>query len=427
LQLDEFPNEYVGGKRKRYQRAVDSLNEKPLSLEDSVVKTFVKADKFDLVAKPDPIPRAIQPRDPRYGAALGRFIRPMEKPIYHAINKLFGGTTVFKGLNADKRGVALREAWEAVNDPVAIGIDASKFDAHVRRSMLMLEHMVYKAFCPKEDLGELTKLLKMQLRTIGKGYCNDGKVTYRFDGRRCSGDMNTACGNVIIMCLCVHSYLDQIGAQYRFVDDGDDGVIIIGRKDLHLLGNFPSYMDSLGFPMTMEDPVYELELIEFCQSQPVFVNGEYRMVRQPKTAMAKDIYTCKPCSDEHSWNRFRTLMAYSGLTLSMGVPVMGNFYQYLMRGAPSLKRRRNTQFTTGMQWLAVGMQQYEGEHSLPEISIASRVSFYRAFGVTPKQQMQVERFYDSQTPSYNPTYSQLNIYYNQFKNKNNNTISHIIW
>jgi hypothetical protein len=104
--------------------------------QDSFLQAFVKAEAVNFTAKPDPAPRIIQPRNPRYNALVGRFIRPLEHRVYIAIGKLFGGPTVMKGYNAVGTASCLRDMWLEFTNPVALSLDASRFDQHVSREAL---------------------------------------------------------------------------------------------------------------------------------------------------------------------------------------------------------------------------------------------------------------------------------------------------
>lgn len=111
---------------------------------DSDISAFVKAEKINLTEKPDPAPRIIQPRDPRYNVEVGCYLKHTEKIMMKAIDQLFNPDsdiqTVFKGLTADQSGRMMRRKWLKFRDPVALGLDASRFDQHVSRQALEWEH-----------------------------------------------------------------------------------------------------------------------------------------------------------------------------------------------------------------------------------------------------------------------------------------------
>jgi hypothetical protein len=73
---------------------------KPIRVLDSHLKTFVKAEKINWSTKPDPAPRVIQPRDPRYNVEVGRFLLPLEHKVYDKIDELFGSPTIMSKYNS---------------------------------------------------------------------------------------------------------------------------------------------------------------------------------------------------------------------------------------------------------------------------------------------------------------------------------------
>ncbi len=85
---------YRGRRRTIYQNAADSLLTRSISQRDAKVKAFVKAEFINSDEKPDPDPRVISPRDPRYNVEVGKYLRPIEHRIYGMIAKIFGEPTV---------------------------------------------------------------------------------------------------------------------------------------------------------------------------------------------------------------------------------------------------------------------------------------------------------------------------------------------
>jgi len=194
VERNKFADLYTGRKREIYRLAASSLYDRDIDDTDTHVKAFVKAEKTN---KPDSAPRLIQPRTTRYGVELGRYLKPLEKRIGTAINNSFNRetVTVFKGLNASDAGQELFKKWRRFRRPIALGLDAKRFDQHMHTQALKWEHSVYvSCFNNKRHKLQLKKLLKHQLRTIGRIYCKDGKIKYSKVGGRCSGDMNTGLG-----------------------------------------------------------------------------------------------------------------------------------------------------------------------------------------------------------------------------------------
>lgn len=394
----QFAETYQGRKRARYLRACDSLDIIPVRAKDSNTKAFFKFEEINFSAKPDSAPRAIQPRDDRYLVSVGRFCKPIEKLIYTILDYLFGAKknarcpgdrTVFKGLNASERGAEFAVKWSKFTNPVAISMDASRFDQHVSVDALSWEHSIYKLFYPK-DRG-FAKLLKMQLHTRGTGRAPDGKLTYSVDGKRMSGDYNTSMGNILLMCSMMFQYMKEMMIEkYELANEGDDSVIIIEQADLaRFLSNITEYFLRLGFTMNVEKPVYRLEHIDFCQSHPVFDGEQYILVRNPWTALPKDTVAKKPLDNPKVYKSWCASVGQSGISLTGGIPVWQEFYQLMDRTSEGAKPIKNDpSMSGGLFWKAWRMGRV---YSTP--APEARLSFWHAFGIPPDQQVAIEDHY----------------------------------
>lgn len=391
----EFVEHYVGRKKLIYTKAARSLLYYPIEHKDSWIKAFVKDEKFDIIAKPDQVPRLIQPRTPRYNLELGRFLQPMEKVIYEEINSLYGHTVVMKGKNAEQRGETLSQHWAAFGSPVAVGIDAKRFDQHTGRSALKYEHGVYLRHTPRRHRAKLKCLLKMQLTTHGTCYTEEGNIKYKINGIRCSGDVNTSMGNIIIMTHLVYDYLKSLNIKFRFVNDGDDGVIFVDKKDLSKLDGLYDWFTQYGYKMEAEAPVDVFEEIEFCQCHPVWDGKLWLMCRNPFVVINRDAYTTKSVQTKGQWDFYRGAIGVCGIAAMGGMPVVGAYYSALARGT---KMRRVDDETLGIYWMAVGL-----DRKCTAPLSQTRVSFFLAFGITPDEQIVLERKYDAMVASYCPS------------------------
>lgn len=386
----QFLSYYQGRKRMIYERAIDSLHVQEVERKDAFLSAFVKAEKINFTEKLDPAPRLIQPRSPRYNVRVGQYIKPIEHPIYRAIDRSFGAHVVAKGKNAVERGAMLREAWDSLSDPVAVFLDASRFDQHVSKEALEWEHSVYLAVHQGDPV--LQRLLSWQLVNRGFLYCDDGSVKYSVTGCRASGDMNTALGNVLIMCGLMSQFLQEWGGPgARLVNDGDDCVVLVERRMLTTVKAMAQqwFLD-FGFTMKIEGDTDVFEKIEFCGSQPVFDGEKWVMVRNPHTTLDKDMVSVKPINDQPTWARQCQNISDCGLALAGNIPVFCSFYDMLSQGIDTPR-----QLETGMDYLALGM---EGKRRVP--SEAARTSFFMAFDITPDEQVALEEFYDSVTPRW---------------------------
>lgn len=397
--LAEFPKFYTGRKRTIYQGAVDSLYRRDVDATDARVRCFVKAEKINFTAKKDPVPRIISPRDPRYNVAVGCYLKKLEHPLYGSIAKAFGSNTVAKGLNVQEVATLLWDKWRSFHDPVAIGLDASRFDQHISEDALRWEHSIYNSIyrCPR-----LSKLLSMQLRNKCAGYTRDGAVKYTTQGTRMSGDMNTAMGNCIIMCGLIYSYSKERGVRVELVNNGDDCVVIISRRDLkrYVDGIVPWFRE-MGFTMKVEDTVDVFERIQFCQMQPVFDGHKYIMVRNPAIAIAKDSVSIKPLDNPSIFRKWLGAVGEGGLSLTGGIPIMQSFYCCLERASGGDRLKDDPTMESGWWYLARGMRR-----KWAPVRDEARYSFYLAFDISPDLQVAVEEYYDGCVPIWStPTYS----------------------
>lgn len=384
----QFVDCYDGRRRDVYQRAVESLEARPLTSRDFGIKgAFVKAEKINFTAKPDPAPRVIQPRDPRYNVAVGLYLKRLEHTIYHAVAGVFGGPTVMKGYTAEGVAEQLRDMWDSFSCPVALGLDASRFDQHVRRELLEWEHSVYCSAYRGADARRLAWLLRGQL--VNRGYlrADDGRVKYTVDGSRMSGDMNTALGNCLIMCALVHTLAKERGVRVRLANNGDDCVVIMEKRDIQRFSHqLAEWFLEFGLKMKVEPPVCVFERIEFCQAHPVWDGERWVMVRDPRTSLSKDAFcTNRDFGFGPGARKWLKSVGDCGLAMSGGIPVLQAYYEaYIRHGLAGMEQHSIVQ-ETGMAYLARGLRR-EAREPTEE----ARVSFWLAFGISPTHQRALE-------------------------------------
>jgi len=383
-----------GRKREVYRQALETYRRRGVRPEHWAVRAFVKFEKLpDKLLEDgsikDPVPRVIQPRDPVFNLAVGVYISALEGVLYKDIASLFNSKTVFKGMNASQQGALMFQKWSRFGEPCGIGGDLSRMDQHVSLPVLKWEHRVYKRYFPFRGFA---KLLDKQLVNKGTGRCWDGKLTYQVVGSRMSGDMNTGLGNCVIMCASVYCALD--GLDYELANNGDDIVIICEKRDRdEVIRRMQEFMPAIGFPIAMEEPVYELEKLEFCQTHCVWNGTEWKMVRNPRACLDKDNASLKPIRNEREWNTLRKSVSQCGLALAGDMPIFKAFYSMLGRGAGDRVDRDSTE--SGFRILARGMDCANGE-----ITPEARCSFYRAFDITPDEQVALEGLFASAEPRW---------------------------
>jgi hypothetical protein len=382
---DQLVDHYrVAQLRKRYERAKLSVEEKPLSRRDAWVKTFVKAEKVNFSAKNDPAPRIISPRDPRYNLVVGTYIKPIEGFLYKLLNKMCGGRTVMKGLNSIQTAEAMHDAWSEFSDPVGVPLDAKRFDQHTHTAALKFEQLVYLLFFHGVEKEELRTLLMWQLVSECAGYTPEGFVKFVMM-IRASGDMNTGLGTCLIACALIYSYLHRRVAHWRLINNGDDCVIIVEKKDLHKLDGLFKHCKRAGYWMVIEKPVSTFEEIEFCQCKPVLTGNGWRMVRTFPTSMAKDMVSLLPLRSMQDWKKWANDIGNCGLALNSGVPVLQTFYDRIRQLGGGSFGDHPFLMRSGMWFQAQDM-----ESEATPITQDARYSFYLAFGLSPAEQEAIE-------------------------------------
>jgi len=383
--LDDYPLLYDGRKRVIYQSAVDSLKLRGLTSSDAKVSTFVKAEKVNLDAKVDPAPRVIQPRSPRYNVEVGRYLKLFEKELFRGFARVWGYPVVLKGLNAQAVGGWMATHWSQFDNPVAIGLDASRFDQHVGKQALSWEHSVYVGAFGGDQ--RLAKLLRWQLTNHGVGRAEGHKVEYTVEGCRMSGDINTGLGNCLLMSCIVIAYCELKGLRFRLANNGDDCVLFVDKSDQDRLSQLDSWFLDFGFTLTREPPVYELEHVEFCQTRPIRCADGWRMVRDPRSAMSKDCVSLLGWASEAEIKAWAMSVGTCGRSLTRGVPVWESWYDRLIGAGGSLSAGVDERVRdSGFGYMSKGMVGCQIDDQV-------RVSFWRAFGITPDFQESLEQEY----------------------------------
>jgi hypothetical protein len=300
---------------------------------------------------------------------------------------------VAKGFDVFQIGDIMKSKWELFQQPCAISLDASRFDQHCSVEALKWTHNIYRKFSKNK---EFSKMLDMMLHNRGHGLCKDGFVKYEVPGRRMSGDMDTALGNCLLMVAMTYSMCYTLGVRHEVMDNGDDIVVICDKSDeLTITNNVQAWFTKLGFKMKVEPTVYTLEQIEFCQMHPVFDGERWRMVRN-MTSLCKDLVCTTNQEQAALWLQ---AIGNGGLSLTAGLPVMQEFYSFLLKYGPKGNRTRNntskwTLFqSSGFFRMA---SKVRGGH-LP-VSYSARDSFQKAFGMDFSQQLQLEEMYQKLKP-----------------------------
>jgi hypothetical protein len=386
LTCAEFIAQCPSHKRNLYSRAAEEYSRRGVVKRDCRLGSFVKFEKVEFRRegpKQDPCPRLIQPRSPVFNVALGRYTRRVEEELYRALAVVWKAEQdeliVMKGLTVEDVGRQLRLKWDKYDHPVAVGLDASRFDQHVSAGALKWEHSIYNRVFKSE---ELEFLLKQQLRNRGSAFADGVRIDYVVEGTRSSGDMNTGLGNCLIMSALVLQYISDKGIKASLANNGDDCLVFMEARDL---AKFSAGLDAwfleFGFEMEVEPPCYVFEECEFCQMHPVSVAGEWVMVRSPMAALSKDSMMLGfPASQYPTW---LNAVGTAGSSLYGDMPIYNVLYERFAAQGRATSIRSQGAMETGFFRMVRRARQ-------PQVSDGTRISFARAFGISPYVQSVME-------------------------------------
>jgi hypothetical protein len=106
------------------------------------------------------------------------------------------------------------------------------------------------------------------------------------------------------------------------------------------------------------------------------------------------MYTVNGIDSAKSWKTQLQSLSDCGLALYGRMPVFNEFYRMMNVGG----RHTTSQVSGGMMWLSQGgLDLGDGD-----ISPQTRFSFFKAFGLTPDEQIAIEQYYASITVEYRP-------------------------
>jgi hypothetical protein len=392
----EFVDSSPLHKKKQTEAVVRGMAGHDAAKEDFDISLFTKEEKVDVSVKEDAIPRPVSPRKPEAQVELGCYTRPKEKELYAGVNSVFKHTVVVKGMNAQVQGALFRADYDAFDAPVALSFDANRFDEHCGVQALRYEHRFYTQLYKGDR--KLSRILNYQLSNSYRCQTRDGWfITFKRQGVRASGDMNTALGNVLIMCSMMYVFLEGLGIKYRLKNNGDDSVVFVERRHAALVKDATeAFFARYGYSMRVDDVTTVFERVNFCQTNPVWNGEEWVMCRNPMKAISKDTVMLHRYSKKY-FEMWRKSVGMGGSRLCKGIPVMAAFYDMMKRGS---NRRVNflasKMIGTGFYYLGVGM--CTGSENITE---EARYSFWRAFGIAPAAQRYLERVF-SNTDVVNP-------------------------
>lgn len=390
---EEFSLSYTGQKQNRYLRASEQLNRDGLRPRDCDLKFFMKFETFNNMTKPDPSPRGINPPDDKYLVEFGRYIKPIEKLVYKNVASLFGYDVIVKGMNQQDRGALIYQSWTSFHDPVAVMLDASKFEQSVSTECIDFESLLYSEYYKGDKLFKY--MMRKQRKYRGKARSTDGSLSFKVEGVRASGMNNTALGNCVISAGFLFDIRRELRENDKTFDfrahvDGDDVVVIMSKRHCERFRSFakPYYLEA-SFRMKMESTVDVIEHIDFCQSRPVFDGDNYVMIRNMKASLAKDAVSKKPLTSGKIFQKWGAAVGQGGMSCTGGIPVHQAYYNCILRSSKGSKPLLNDPLQRSARYKTMGMTR-----AYAKVTPEARCSYWLAFGITPDAQECVEKELD---------------------------------
>lgn len=386
-------------RRKLYARAVSSLLSLSLAPKDWFVKSFVKMEKIEILAK-DGDPRMIQARDVRFNCELGKYTRPIEKALYTLRDPETGLPLIAKGLNMRERATLLKKHWDMMHNPVCISGDLSRFDLSTREEIISVMHKFYLTVI---DDNYLKELLLVQLRNRGRTANN---VKYATCGGVMSGDMTTALGNcvavvTILMTLRnltkVPEALEELGLKpptrkifFHILDDGDDHTIICEKEDKEwMMYALPKWFLLCGHTFKVEGYTDQWNQILFCQMKPIMMNYGPDMMPDPRKVLATAFMVSGARAGD-----IKQLIPYLGTIwearaiMHQGMPILGPLFARLASQNKARMKNPTVEVIGGLKYLLDrdGRTSYRNDPITPD----ARLQCFESWGLHQDDQIKFE-------------------------------------
>lgn len=413
--LEEELKKFPPKKRELYRNGLDV----DLDLNvHSRINGFVKCENVPYKAttseKVGDKPRMIMARHPVFLSHLLTAMKPLEHAFYHGrwlFNK-YQKHTCAKSMDPLKRMEVLLEMVRSLDRPVVLGLDGSAFDAHVTQGALKAEWRFYEkvwrgaGYSPAR-IRELKRMGKAQLFNRIFVRTDDGIVKAKVAGNRMSGDLNTGLGNSVLQSLYIAAVMKKRGVpekHWRMLVDGDDAVLMVSGEYSfvaeHIQSDFEGFSQEVKVDYVSPVDESSMEVIEFCQARPIKIGDGWRLVRNPYKVYNGYKMVNLWYRTQEEVKRFCATVAPAELIMAAGIPVHQALFQCMhrlsgdARPAEVISRRFWLRQCTSLG-VSVPVDQV--------ISLPTRFSYERAFGISIATQLRLESQLDAWEPSDLPS------------------------
>jgi len=197
----------------------------------------------------------------------------------------------------------------------------------------------------------------------------------------------------------VRAAMRKLGLKrWEIMDDGDDCLLIVEARDEHLLNQLSATFLTFGQELKIENRAIELEDVVFCQCKYTDVGGVPRMIRPWRKVLSSSA-----CGTAH-WlepKHLRGLLNAVGrceYALNKGVPVLEEFARALIRLGDGTIPKFFSLMDEGVGWRFAQEAKTFNVDALLSVDLTAsfigprdRINFQRTWGMTPQQQVDIER------------------------------------
>jgi hypothetical protein len=368
-------------------------------------------------------PRAIQAMRPYGNLWWCRVVRPIEDVFYYAFSLLdllprYSAYGIFgKGKNSFETAKMLLDNWKAFRAPVALGMDASRADAHLGLDLHLAKFRIFEFMTDKEGSKFIRNWKKKYLFPT-KVLMHGGKLRTRTV--LCSGFMDTSLANNVCFYLLhtlyalalrnAHGVADAVKriwpefetaerSNYTVLINGDDCVPIVEKCEYKVVEKQAKKFFSLfGVKMKVEEPAFILEEVQWCQHRPVeYREGKWRMTRDPYRIFNHGFSSVEYSNLKEEKLRKRLWnVGVCEKICNISMPIGQSIANSMIRNGIAGTSKK----VPGVEYRARLDMPYFGGGEVRVlkddlITTRARESYARAWGFTPQEQIDIEQWNDN--------------------------------
>jgi hypothetical protein len=171
--------------------------------------------------------------------------------------------------------------------------------------------------------------------------------------------------------------------------DGDNALLFLRAVDLERVVSslHGRVKEDSGQELTLERPTSVVEEVRFGRSAPVFVAGRYRMVRDWRAVLSGALSSHRWLTEPRFVPEWVRGVAACELSLARGEPIVQQWalsLQAVWGGPGGVREHPHTDLIFKGAWFAA-------PEEAVGVSEETRLSFERAFGVSPEEQRALEK------------------------------------